>query len=87
MNFNHREVAHFDGIGHTEGLVLLQNNTPGVEMLVIRVNGAEFRTRLTDGETKKLNISSALFHGSNTVTVVASGRPDSSVDLTISDGK
>lgn len=87
FNFNHREVARFDGIGHTEGMVSLQNDTPGVESLVIRVNGSEFRTHLSDGETKKIDISSALFHGVNTVTIVAFGHPRSSVDLTISDGK
>ncbi len=87
FNFNHREVARFDGIGHTEGKVLLQNDTPGVASLVISVNGSEFRTHLSNGETKKIDISSALFHGTNTVTVAASGRPGSSVDLTISDGK
>ena len=87
FNFNHREVAHFDGIGHTEGIVLLQNDTPGVKSLLIRVNGSEFRTLLTDGEAKKINISSALHHGSNAVSVVAVGRPNSSVDLSISDGK
>jgi len=87
FNFNHREAASFNGIGHTEGVVLLQNDTPGVESLVIRVNGSEFRTHLTNGETKRINISSALIHGSNTVTIVAVGRPNSSVDLSISDGK
>jgi len=87
FNFNHREVARFDGIGHTEGKVLLQNDTPGVALLVISVNGSEFRTHLSNGETKSIDISSALFHGGNTVTVAASGSPGSSVDLTISDGK
>lgn len=87
FNFKHREAARFDGIGHTEGMVLLQNDTPGVALLVIRVNGSEFKTRLSDGETKKIDISSALFHGTNTVRVAAFGRPKSSVDLTISDGK
>jgi hypothetical protein len=87
LEFNHREAASFNGIGHTEGVVLLQNDTPGVESLVIRVNGSEFRTHLTNGESKRINISSALIHGSNTITIVAVGRPNSSVDLSISDGK
>jgi hypothetical protein len=87
FNFNHREVDRFTGIGHTEGKVLLQNDTPGVALLVIRVNGSVFRTRLSNGETKSLDISSALLHGTNTVRVAASGGPGSSVDLTISDGK
>jgi hypothetical protein len=87
FDFRHREVARFNGIGHTEGTVLLQNDTPGVELLVIRVNGSEFRTHLADGEAKKIDISSALFHGANTVRIVAFGDPKSSVDLTISDGK
>jgi hypothetical protein len=67
-------------------MVLLQNATPGVELLVISVNGSQFRTYLSDGQTKKLDISSALFHGANTVRVAAFGDPGSSVDLTISDG-
>ena len=87
FDFRHREVARFDGIGHTEGMVLLQNDAHGVALLVIRVNGSEFRTHLSDGQTKKIDISSALFHGTNTVTVAAFGPPKGSVDLTISDGK
>jgi len=86
FNFNHWEIARFDGIGRTEGMVLLQNNTPGVELLVISVNGVEFKTHLSDGETKKLDISSALFHGTNAVRLAVFGLPKSSVDLTISDG-
>jgi hypothetical protein len=87
FNFNHREIARFDGIGRTEGKLLLQNDTPGVALLVIRVNGAEFKTRLSNGETESIDISSALFHGANKVRVAAFGPPGSSVDLTISDGK
>ena len=87
FNFNHREVAHFSGIGHTEGMVFLQNDTPGVNLLVIRVNRHEFKARLADGQIQKIDISSALFHGSNQVTIFAVGRPNSSVDLSISDGK
>jgi ice-binding like protein len=87
FNFDHWEVTSFDGIGRTEGIVLLQNDTPGVESLVITVNGSRFRTQLSDGETKKINISSALFHGHNTVRVAAYGDTGSSVDLAISDGK
>jgi hypothetical protein len=86
FNFNHWETARFDGIGRTEGMVLLQNNTPGVELLVISVNGTEFRTHLSDGETEKIDISSALFHGANVVSVAVFGHPKSSVDLTIFDG-
>jgi hypothetical protein len=87
FDFDHWEEVRFDGIGRTEGQVSLQNGTPGVESLVIRVNGSEFKTRLSGGETKKINISSALFHGTNTVRVAAFGDPGNSVDLTISDGK
>jgi hypothetical protein len=87
FDFRHREVARFNGIGHTEGIVFLQNDTLGVDSVVIRVNGSEFRTHLADGEAKKIDISSALYHGSNTVTIVAHGHPNSSVDLSISDGK
>jgi len=86
FDFDHWEVARFDGIGHTEGMVLLQNNTPGVESLVITVNRVQFRTKLSDGETKKLDISAALFHGTNKVTIAAFGDSGSSVDVTISDG-
>ena len=86
FDFDHWEVARFDGIGHTEGMVFLLNNSPGVESLVIRVNGSQFRTQLSDGETKKIDISSALFHGTNSVRVAVFGDPGSSVDLAISDG-
>jgi hypothetical protein len=86
FDFDHWEVARFDGIGQTEGMVLLQNNTPGVESLMITVNRRQFRTRLSDGETRKIDISSALLQGTNKVTVAVFGDSGSSVDLTISDG-
>jgi hypothetical protein len=86
FKFNHWERARFDGIGQTEGMVLLQNHTPGVDLLVISVNGSVFTAHLSDGETKKIDISSALFQGANTVRVAVSGHPKSSVDLTIYDG-
>jgi hypothetical protein len=87
LDFDHREVARFDGIGGTEGIVLLQNDTPGVDSLVITVNGTQFRTNLADGKSKKIDISSALFHGTNKVTIAVFGDRGSSVDLSISDGK
>jgi len=87
FDFDHWVVTHFDGIVRAEGIVFLQNETPGVESLVITVNGRQFRTQLSDGKTRKIDISSALFHGTNTVTIAAFGDRGSSVDLTISDGK
>jgi hypothetical protein len=87
FDFDHWVVAHFDGIVRAEGIVFLQNDTPGVESLVITVNGKKFRTQLSDGKSKKIDISSALFHGTNTVTIAAFGDRGSSVDLSISDGK
>ncbi len=87
FDFDHWIVADFSGIARAEGIVLLQNDTPGVESLVITVNGTKFRTQLSDGKSKKIDISSALFHGTNKVRVAALGDPGSSVDLTISDGK
>jgi hypothetical protein len=86
FDFDHWIVVDFNGIARTEGIVLLQNNTPGVESLVITINGTKFGTQLSDGQTKKLDISSALFHGTNKVRVAALGDPGTSVDLTISDG-
>jgi hypothetical protein len=87
FDFDHWVVAQFDGIARAEGIVFLQNATPGVESLVITVNGKHFRTQLADGKSKKIDISSALFHGTNTVTIAAFGDRGSSVDLAISDGK
>ena len=90
FDFKHskrREVTLFSGISSTEGVVLLRNSTPGVDSLVITVNHSQFRTRLSDGEIKKLDISSALVEGNNRVSVAAFGKPNSSVDLTISDGE
>jgi Ice-binding-like len=87
FDFDHWEVARFDGIGGTEGMVFLQNGTPGVDSLVITVNGTQFRTNLADGKSKKIDISSALFHGTNKVTIAVYGDTGSSVDLSISDGK
>ncbi|MHB8499315.1 MAG: ice-binding family protein [Candidatus Acidiferrales bacterium] len=87
FDFDHWVAVRFDGIVRTEGIVFLQNGTPGVESLVITVNGTRFRTKLLDGMTKKIDISSALFQGTNRVTIAAFGDEGSSVDLSISDGK
>jgi hypothetical protein len=86
LDFDQWVVARIDGVGYTEGKVTLQNDTPGVEFLVITVNGSQFRTQLSDGKTKYLDISSALFpHGVNKVKVAAYGDSGSSVDLMFSE--
>lgn len=82
-NSHAEEVVHFNGITPGEGAVLLQNGTHGVNSLVISVNRSEFKTELSDGETKTLDIASALYKGDNTITVTAFGKPNSSVVLTI----
>jgi type VI secretion system secreted protein VgrG len=87
LAFNHRQVASFGGIARTEGTVLIHNGTPGVERLVFSVNGRQFQTSLSDGQSAKLDISSALFFGTNTVRVTAFGDPNSSADLLISDSE
>jgi hypothetical protein len=87
FDFDHWVTVHFNGIARAEGIVLLQNDIPGVESLLITVNGRQFRTQLSDGKTAKIDISSALIHGTNRVTIAAFGDSGSSVDLAISDGK
>jgi len=87
FDFDHWVVVHFNGIARAEGVVLLQNDTHGVDSLVITVNGKQFSTQLSDGKTARIDISSALIHGTNKVTIAAFGDSGSSVDLSISDGK
>jgi len=87
FDFDHWVVVHFNGIARAEGVVLLQNDAHGVDSLVITVNGKQFSTQLSDGKTARIDISSALIHGTNKVTIAAFGDSGSSVDLSISDGK
>jgi hypothetical protein len=61
-------------IARTETFVTIVNGRPGVEDLNIKVNQKVFRIRdLADGQTRTIDIASAIRKGNNTVTITAMG--------------
>jgi hypothetical protein len=82
-----RAVQVLHHLVKTESHVTLTNNTPGVDRVRLVVNGHRFElANLRDGETRTLDVSSAMRTGtSNTLVVVAHGRRGSSAVVLVSD--
>jgi hypothetical protein len=75
-------------VDQAENKLLIMNGTPGLKNLETTVNGTKIKvTGLKDGETRTLDISSAMAPGSNNViTVKGHGPQSSSAMVVISDG-
>jgi hypothetical protein len=75
-------------VSQAENTVLIMNGTPGLKNLTTTVNGVVFRaTGLRNGETRSIDISSALRPGTeNKVLVKGHGPKDSSAMVVVSDG-
>lgn len=57
--------------------VTVTNGTPGLKNLDIVVNGTKFKvTGLGDGQTRVIDVSSALVEGENTFELTAKGKPN-----------
>jgi hypothetical protein len=75
------------GISHAESTLTVVNATPGLTQLDVVVNGQGFKlTPLRDGETRTLDVSSAMKPGTaNTIALSARGKPGGGADVLVSD--
>jgi hypothetical protein len=75
------------GIPQAEGTVTVVNGSPGVRTIELAVNGVVFRlTGLAAGETRTLDVSSAMLPGSgNVVVVTGHGRPGATATVVVHD--
>lgn len=72
-----------------EGIITIFNNTPGLRVLDIIVNGELFKIKhLADGEERTIDVSSAMHPGgANIITLKSQGKPEASAGVLIWDGK
>jgi hypothetical protein len=72
-----------NNLSSSEGRVTVQNGTPGVDAITLEINGRHFSVAgLKDGESRTIDISSALQAGkSNTATVTGLGQPGGTAAL------
>jgi len=75
-------------VSQAENTVLIMNGSPGLKNLTTVVNGVVFRTTgLRNGETRSIDISSALRPGTNNKVIVRGHGPkDSTATVVVSDG-
>jgi hypothetical protein len=80
-----QSFANVDAVDH---IVTVNNGTPGLTSLEVQVNGTSFRlSRLEDGETRTLDVSSAMLPGAhNAFTLRSHGKLGSSALIVIWDG-
>jgi hypothetical protein len=78
----------YDEIPEEEGTITIDNNTPGLQRLDVEVNGTVWKvTGLKDGQSRTLDVSSAMQPGDdNVVKLTAHGRPGGAADVWIWDG-
>jgi hypothetical protein len=77
----------FGGLPQAESKVTVSNGSPGASTITLDVNGTAFRlTGLADGETRTLDVASAMTAGSaNVVSATLRGAPGASAMLMIAD--
>jgi hypothetical protein len=75
----------FSGIAQADSNVTIMNGSPGVRSADVVVNGFTFHVRgLAPGESRTLDVSSAMLPGSaNVISVVVRGQPGSSATVMI----
>jgi hypothetical protein len=79
-----RETFHH--VARAESHVTILNGTPGLDAVKLVVNGKVFEERrLADGESRSVDVSSAMHRGNNTITVVAQGRDQGTAVILIAD--
>jgi hypothetical protein len=76
----------FTGLGAAESRVAITNGSPGVQSVRLAVNGTAFEvTGLAAGETRVVDVSSAMHAGSdNVVAATARGRPGGTATFVVS---
>jgi streptogramin lyase len=77
----------FTGLPQAEHWIDVQNESPGLTGIQIKVNGKVFQVAgLKDGELRTLNVSSAMNAGSNnTISLEAQGKPGGSAWVLVRD--
>jgi len=77
----------FGGLPQAESKVTVTNGSPGANTITLDVNGTTFRlTGLADGETRTIDVASAMLPGSaNVVSATLRGAPGGSALLMIAD--
>jgi hypothetical protein len=76
----------FRHIAQGESQVTILNGTPGLARLRLVVDGYPFEVSgLTDGETRLVDVSSAMRRGNNTLTLIAQGKTDGTASILIAD--
>jgi hypothetical protein len=76
----------FRHVAQGESRVTIVNNTPGLTRLKLAVDGHVFEmTGLMDGETRLVDVSSAMRRGNNTITLVAQAKSDGTANVLIAD--
>jgi hypothetical protein len=66
--------------------VTILNGTPGLSRLSLVVDGHIFEVAgLTDGETRRIDVSSAMRRGNNTITLIAQSKRDGTASILIAD--
>lgn len=78
----------YTGLHAAEDTVTIDNGRPGLRNLEIAVNGRKFRmTNLRDGQSQTIDVSSAMFPGSqNVISLKSYGKPGTSASVMIWDG-
>jgi hypothetical protein len=75
----------YAGLSDQENTLTVENGRPGLTQLQVTVNGVSFKMKgLREGETRDLDISSALLPGNgNTVILESHGKPGGSASILI----
>jgi hypothetical protein len=75
------------GLAPEEGLITVQNGTPGLERLRVAVNGLWAEdVRLAAGETRTLDVRARLAQGRNRLTLKGTGPGGGKAEVVIADG-
>jgi hypothetical protein len=76
-----------NGLSATEHLVTIANGNPGLKSLRVTVNGQQLMVAgLKDGETRTLDVSSAMHPGNgNVIVLTPQGKPGGSAEVAIHD--
>lgn len=81
------ETQTFDNLPEVENKIVIENGNPGLDNLLIVVNGFEFRVpNLDDEEEQTIDVSSAMLPGNeNVISFTAFGKPGGTATVVIRD--
>jgi hypothetical protein len=82
------EVQTFNNVAGAEHVLTIYNGTPGLAHMELWVNGQKTKLKgLRDGETATFDLGSKMKAQGNTISVKVGGRPGSSANMMLWDGK